>query len=101
MTTEALTERRQRAIVCRKEARAQGYSRCHCCGMPWSHTDGHSTTFNRSQGCFPLCKECWNELTPETRLPFYRQLYMEWESLGADLYAGMWSDIETAVLSGK
>jgi len=64
-------------------------------------------------GCFPLCVDCWPELTPEERLPFYRQLYEHWLGVnGADTLPSekredyirelltRWPLIEAAVLKG-
>jgi len=30
--------------------------------------------------CFPLCEDCWSELTPEQRVPFYQILMDHWKS---------------------
>lgn len=51
---------------------------------------------------FPLCEQCWNELTPETRIPYYRQLYDHWASddeVKEDLEP--FETIEQAVREGK
>ena len=76
-----------------------GYSSCYRCARPWTVCKGHSTHYSEWSGCFPLCEECWSELTPETRLPFYQRLYTEWQRQG---YSGDdWQAIERAVLDGK
>lgn len=48
---------------------------------------------------FPLCEQCWSELTPQNRLPFYRVLFEQWRFLGSEYHE--WADIERAVLEGK
>jgi hypothetical protein len=76
-----------------------GYSFCHRCNRPWTVCHGHITHYTEGSGCFPLCDECWMELTPESRLPFYRELYLEWQRQG---YTGIdWPAIERAVLGGN
>jgi hypothetical protein len=32
------------------------------------------------EGCSPLCEDCWRELSPDERLPYYKALYDLWES---------------------
>lgn len=76
-----------------------GYSTCMRCGRPWVVCCPHYTNYTMGRGCFPLCKECWGELTPETRLPFYRRLLDEWVRNDATKEK-LWKDIEQAVLNG-
>jgi hypothetical protein len=77
-----------------------GYSGCKRCYRRWAITKGHHTMYSDSRGCFPLCKDCWGELTPETRLPFYRQMYDGWASMMvSDLPP--FSDIRDAVMRGE
>jgi hypothetical protein len=78
----------------------KGYSGCMCCGDTWDWKDGHSTSYSLyspeeqkqiekiegegffvaivGYGCFPLCEECWQPMTPEERLPYYMQLVDDW-----------------------
>lgn len=77
-----------------------GYSTCHRCFRPWSICDGHVTNYSRHRGCFPLCTDCWGELTPSDRLQFYRQLWNEWRGQGHK-DDSTWEQIEAAVLAGK
>jgi hypothetical protein len=44
---------------------------CSRCGVTWDLVNGHSVNYADGSGCFPICEECWDELTPATRLPFY------------------------------
>jgi len=60
-------------------------------------------------GCFPLCAECWRELSVEERLVYYREMYEEWvmwdKVLGREAEGfencGVWGQIESAVREGK
>lgn len=75
---------------------ARGYSHCGRCKTNWGFVDGHVTQFvsdetdgdwykgangklNAASGIFPLCEQCWSDLTPDTRLPFYRSMFDEQE----------------------
>jgi hypothetical protein len=84
-------------------------SHCGRCGTSWAFVHGHSTLYTDRVGCFPLCDECWDELTPPERLPFYRVLWERWYSearFGARDEGQMteleaqWPAIEAAVLAG-
>ena len=59
-----------------------GWGWCYCCNRTWNICESHSTKMNMGEGCFPLCEDCWKELTPETRLPYYRMLFDAWVSNG-------------------
>jgi hypothetical protein len=55
-------------------------SACGRCQFPWPVVRGHSTAYDPSSGCFPLCEGCWQELqTPENRMPYYMALVDWWE----------------------
>lgn len=77
-----------------------GYGGCMRCWRRWKIASPHQTMYSDSAGCFPLCGDCWRELTPETRLPFYRKLYRQWAS---DLTGGLptFQDIKDAVMRGE
>ena len=68
---------------------------CLRCKTSWMMVEVHSTHYATGRGCFPLCALCWGELTPETRLPYYREL---WESWGPRANT-TWEPIERAVLA--
>ncbi len=76
------------------------YSFCMRCKTTWFFVKEHSTNYktgdNCAVGCFPLCEKCWSELTPEQRLPYYKELWLEW----ANRDKMEWEDIEMAVLAG-
>ena len=73
------------------------YGTCGRCNRHWGICEYHVTHFSSSEGCFPLCEECWQELTPETRLPYYREL---WEQRGTSSVE-RWEKIKKAVLEEK
>lgn len=77
-----------------------GYGQCGRCFLAWPDTKGHTTEYSESGGCFPLCEDCWTELTPKERLPYYRQLWLSWHQWGPVTHV-KWEDIEAAVLAGK
>lgn len=60
--------------------RVSGYGSCHRCGDSWSWKPEHITDYSETNGCFPLCEECWSVLTPDERLPFYAELVADWAS---------------------
>lgn len=77
---------------------APGYSACLRCGMPWRYVEPHTTRYSRSQGCFPLCADCWTLLgSAENRLPFYRQLVLDiWCE---DVLGAVWPQVLAAVIA--
>lgn len=84
-----------------------GFGSCGRCDRPWSVCECHTTNYSGSGygGCFPLCEECWSELTPQTRLPYYRDLVDWWMTMTSDLngqpWGELWDDMKAAVLAGK
>jgi hypothetical protein len=83
---------------------APGYSECGRCRTAWAFVDGHLTQYSDGSGCFPLCEGCWEDLTPEERLPFYRTLHQQWAWGAAKngyTLPDDWGAIEQAVLAGK
>lgn len=82
---------------------------CGRCDMPWNLTKNHVTGVTEVSGIFPLCENCWNDLTPQDRLPYYRKLYESWlKTMPETLPDGSpsklnvtWEEIEAAVLAGK
>jgi hypothetical protein len=82
---------------------APGYGWCLRCETPWVFVHWHTTEYgSHGRGCLPLCEKCWTELTPEKRLPFYRELIELWhDEPGRELLFGEeWPLVEIAVLSG-
>lgn len=95
-------------------------SACGRCGRKWGVAKDHSTPYGKVEiertikfggqtikdiipaktSCFPLCQQCWEDLTPEERLPYYRELYEEWVRLGPGRDEDDWEDIKSAVLEG-
>lgn len=79
------------------------YSSCGRCGRTWNICKGHSTQYTESRGCFPLCEECWEELSIFERLPYYKALWNKWRSSGLPNCNSMswdmlWTNIERAVM---
>lgn len=57
----------------------RGFGSCYRCGHSWAWRQPHGTQFGSGgRACFPLCEECWEQLTPEQRLPYYQQLVDSW-----------------------
>jgi hypothetical protein len=79
---------------------APGYSWCFRCETPWLFVPNHTTDYRPDKGCFALCEKCWQELTPQQRLPYYRQLWEHWNQSGLS-EAEEWQEIEMAVLEGR
>lgn len=107
------------------------YSGCRRCTVPWSDTARHVTKYGgttvsqntpeseqpvmvvTSRGLFVLCEPCFADLTPETRLPFYRAQWEAWKHEQDAAPAGTvsaaqraeidaaWPLIEAAVLAGQ
>ncbi|MCK5316300.1 MAG: hypothetical protein KAJ55_00220 [Anaerolineales bacterium] len=72
------------------------YSSCYSCKTSWAVISGHVTHYSSSSGMFPLCERCWMNKTPKERLPFYRELWEEWEEESPGHKD--WGQIERAVL---
>ena len=80
-------------------------STCKRCGRPWNRVEPHSTPYNDGSACFPLCEGCWKELTPESRLPYYSELYRDWRGFGGSDHNGapwdeVWGGMKQAVERG-
>ena len=76
---------------------APGYSWCKRCGTPWKFVEEHETWYRPTHAVFALCRPCWPELTSEERLPYYRQVFDDWERFGCG--DREWPEIERAVLT--
>lgn len=87
------------------------YGFCGRCRTTWYFVKEHVTMYSTGGGMFALCEKCWAELTPDTRLPFYRRLYAEWEESGRRGLgttdgrpyepSARWETIEAAVRAGR
>lgn len=77
--------------------RLSGLAGCRRCGDSFEWKPFHITIYEvrvdvtakgigggSSNGCFPLCEDCWSELTPEQRVPYYEQLADVWRQGGAE-----------------
>src|SRR6476661_6753234 len=81
---------------------APGYSWCRRCKTPWLFVEPHVTDYTRFRGLFALCERCWAELTPEHRVPFYRELVTDWHATPGKepSFDEEWALVQTAVLNG-
>ena len=78
------------------------YGWCLRCGVSWKLGTYHITHHSSRRGCFPLCKRCWRQLSPEERLPFYADMVWEWlPDLERDELVDLWESIKSAVMKGK
>lgn len=62
----------------------------------------HTVTVPNGVSSFPLCEECWQALTPKTRLPYYRQLIDErkkWDT-ATEKSEDTWPRMKAAVEAG-
>lgn len=75
-----------------------GYSTCGRCGSSWDRVNPHDTPYSEEGGCFSLCEICWSQLTPKTRLPYYKAL---WVSRDLGFNHPKWRGLERAVLNGE
>lgn len=83
---------------------APGWGDCLRCHTPWKFVHYHTTSWGRT-GCIALCEKCWSELTPQERLPFYRQLIEIWHTPPHHDPHGLtfdeeWALVEPVVLAG-
>lgn len=75
-----------------------GFSSCGRCLTTWTFVPLHRTPIEGGtiSACFPLCQKCWAGLTPDERLPFYRDLAQQW----GPYYDKLWPAISAAVNDG-
>ena len=73
-----------------------GLGWCYRCKTNWAFVESHTTWLNDHAATFPLCEQCWDELTPEERLPYYR---MQWEAWPIHQYT--WDEMRAAVMRGE
>ncbi|MCL5957810.1 MAG: hypothetical protein M1358_00585 [Chloroflexi bacterium] len=74
-----------------------------CCdrcggGHPY-HCTRVTFTDGSEHGAGALCESCWQQLTPQERLPHYRRLYAVWTQEGAD--PEDWERLRAAVLEAR
>ncbi len=82
------------------------FSSCGRCHTTWNIVEGHTISYCPTGGMFALCEECWRDLLPTERLPFYHRTWLEWR-LDA-LRSGYepkspseWHTLESNILEGK
>lgn len=83
-------------------SRDDNTAECKRCGR-WRPY--HITKYSATEGCLPLCEECWKKLTPELRVPYYAALMHVWlntsttDVMKADAL-DKWPLIRAAVMEG-
>lgn len=81
------------------------YSWCGHCTRTWNVCKCHITDYMYENfitwGCFPLCEDCWKELTIEERLPYYEKLWETWLAQDTDKTEKEHAAILKAVQNGK
>lgn len=71
---------------------------CLRCWRHWSVTQWHSTPGGGVWDLHPLCVDCWADLTPARRLPYYRKLHSLWlRDAPMDAHIPFMEEIEKAV----
>jgi hypothetical protein len=45
----------------------------------------HYTQYSEGSGMFPLCEDCWSDLSIKERLPYYTQLVQQWIKQESDM----------------
>lgn len=74
-----MTLRMRKALARILNPLSPGFGGCYRCNRNWSICSHHTTKYNETSGCFPLCEECWEELSPRRRLGYYHKLWMRWK----------------------
>jgi len=59
----------------------RGYGGCMRCGDSWSWKKDHTIPC-KDGGIFPLCEECWSEISEEEKIFWVRELERKWRSQG-------------------
>ena len=61
--------------------RLQGYGECHHCHNTWNWKNGHYIPYSKERRSFmfPLCKECYEKLSPQSRYNYCLELYYSWD----------------------
>jgi hypothetical protein len=80
---------------------APGCHFCERCLMSFNVLNPHCTMYgDGTKGIAALCEDCWLELEPADRLPFYYRLWVAWHRLGEPYpLPSAWIEIEIAVRS--
>lgn len=50
---------------------APGHGFCPRCQTSWKYAKGHSVAYDKGQGCFPLCEDCWWESSLSEKIEYY------------------------------
>lgn len=74
---------------------------CNRCGVKWDtrNKNYHITEYgNGASGLFPLCEDCWQQLSASERWPYYKRLLASW---GEHATTKVRRDVYQAVQEGK
>lgn len=96
---EPAVDKKRLALAAIARRAAPGFSYCYRCTMPWKYTEAHITNYSNNRGCFPLCQQCWSEISIQHRIPYYEMLFARWEQ-DKPMEAGEKEAILNAVRSG-
>jgi len=91
----------RKVLGCCTQLFAPGWGTCLRCRWPWRFVEGHSTYIGNGSGMFPLCEQCWEQLSCADRLPYYRQLFYAWDPEGRARVTSDWLSILKAVMEEK
>ena len=58
--------------------RMNGLSYCLKCNGTWNWKKPHMILVNNNRSIFPLCEECYHEVSPEERLYWCKTLFKSW-----------------------
>lgn len=80
------------------ESSYPGKNDCRRCGLTEQLISLHGTMYGLTHGVSVLCEKCWQELTAEEKLPYYRAAFDSWDKDWA--VPVRWEIIKKAVLAG-
>ena len=60
----------------------KGYGHCLNCGDTWDYKKAVIIPYDDSNGMFPLCEECFTQLSPETIIEFCHLQNTVWDEEG-------------------
>lgn len=76
----------------------KGYATCGKCNKTWDVVPSHNTYYKMHTAVFALCEKCWQSLTPEDRVPYYKRMIDKyWSEKDKN---ENWDLIQSAVLEG-
>lgn len=58
--------------------RGAGFSGCGICGDKWSWKKEHAIPYDKNNGVFPVCEECWQTKSNEEIMRATKDLMEKW-----------------------